>query len=286
MSVSLRDVAGSANGPVAVGETGAVVARAPDGTWGVVVEDGPGATGETLRAVATTDDGERVWFAGANGALGFYDLPDSARRDRSEPDGITDAFGVLTVAGTRGDEKLLLADGNGAVYAAEVAGESLDWGPAYRPAGDTALTDLAATPDGVGYAVDSNAVVRRTTPDEGWRAVGVEDAENSFYAVAAGPGVLLVGGGNGRVYRSTDGGGTWTPFSLGSFTVRALDATGDRAVAAGTNGTLVTRVDDWRPDEWEGSKTINAVALGGVDVAVGNGGLVLERSPEGDGSEK
>lgn len=284
-SVSFHDVTDTANGPVAVGDTGTIIGRAAGGSWGVLVPDGPSATGEALSAVAATADGERIWFAGANGALGSFEVRAGRRRDHSEPDGVTTALSSLAVSGPRGSEKLLVADDDGAVYTAEASGSSLDWGREYRPAGDTALTDVAATPDGVGYAVDSNADVWKTTAEVGWTAVGVDDAQNSFYAVAAGPNAVLAGGGNGRLYRSTDGAGSWTPFSLGSFAVKTVDVAAERAVAAGTNGTLVTRVRDWANDGWKGSKTVNGVLLGDVDVAVCNDGVVLERPAGTDGKE-
>ncbi|MFC7194930.1 hypothetical protein ACFQL4_10155 [Halosimplex aquaticum] len=162
-----HDAAVTANGPCAVAAGGSVVARAADGTWGVIVENGPSARGETLSAVGATDDGQRIWFAGANGALGCYEVAAGRRLDRSDPQGVTDAFGALAVAGPRGAEKLLLADGSGRVFPAAVSGSRLDWGPTSNPSGDTAVSALDATPAGVGYAVDSNANVYRTTETEG-----------------------------------------------------------------------------------------------------------------------
>ncbi|QLH81954.1 hypothetical protein [Halosimplex pelagicum] len=282
-----HDVAATSQGPCAVATGGAVVARATGGTWGVVVEDGPSARGETLRAVDATSDGERVWFVGANGALGWYDLPTGRRVDRSEPRGITDGFGALAVEGERGSEKLLVADGSGHVFPAEVSGRTLDWGPTTVPSGDTAVTALAAA-DGVGFAVDSNAAVYRTTGTDGWERIGVEGAGNSLYAVAASPDCLLVGGGNGRVYGGPPDGSAWTPHTLGDFTVRTLAAGGSAAddstadppsLAAGTGGSLYARGGaGWRRERWDGSKTIRGVASGDPTVAVGSNGLILERT--------
>ncbi|WP_436931053.1 hypothetical protein [Halosimplex halobium] len=288
-----HDVTATAKGPCAVATDGAVVARAADGTWGLVVEDGPSARGETLRAVDATGDGKRVWFAGANGALGCYDLPAGRRVDRSEPQGIADGFGALAVDGDRGSEKLLVADGSGHVFPATVDGRRLDWGPTTRPSGNTAVTALAAA-DGVGYAVDSNAAVYRTTGSEGWERVGVDGAGNSFYAVAATPDRLLVGGGNGRLYGGPPDGSVWTPHTLGDFTVQALAAgdspaadstAGAPALATGSGGSLYARGPaGWRRERWDGSKTIRGVVSGDPGVAVGSNGLVLERSPA-SGSE-
>jgi len=279
-----HDVTVTAQGPCAVAAGGAVVARAGDGTWGVVVEDGPSARGETLRAVDATGDGERVWFAGANGALGCYDLPTGRRVDRSQPRGITDAFGALAVDGPRGSEKLLVADGSGHVFPGTVSGRTPDWGPRTRPSGDTAVTALAAA-DGIGYAVDSNAAVYRTTGSEGWERIGVDGAGNGFYAVDATPDRVLVGGGNGRVYGGPADGSAWTPYTLGDFTVRTLATggpaleTGDPQMAGGTDGSLYARGDaGWRRERWDGSATIRGVASGDSSVAVGSNGLILERT--------
>lgn len=284
VAVSLHDVAVTADGPCAVGNGGSVVARAADGTWGVVVENGPSARGRALRGVDVTDDGKRLWFAGASGAIGAYDLESGTRLDRSKPRGLSKNFGAFAVAGSRGSEKLLVADGSGHVLAAEARETHLDWEPPTRPSGDTAIAALDATPDDVGYAVDSNANVYRTTATEGWSRVGVDGAGNSFYAVAASADTVVVGGGNGRVYATPTGSGSWTPSALGDFTVRALAATGGHTVAAGTGGTICSQAGTWHCANWGGSATINGLALGPVDVAVGNNGLLLERHTRGDRS--
>lgn len=79
-----------------------------------------------------TDPGERLWFAGAGGALGYYDLQTERRRDYSKPQGNAGTFYSLTVAGDRGEEKFLVADGSGHVIPAHVSDDSttdvaIDW---------------------------------------------------------------------------------------------------------------------------------------------------------------
>lgn len=293
-SATLYDVVRTAYGPCAVGKRGRVLGRSSDGEWGVVVENGPSARGETLYCAAATDDGERVWFGGANGALGYYDLETRTRADFSEPVGVGNAFHAIAVAGERGTEKLLVADGSGYSLPGDIESGTPDWDDRRKPAGGTALTGVGSDREGIGYAVDSNANVWRTTA-EGWRRTGVAGAQNSLYAVTASTDRVVVGGGNGRVYERrlaeetpSDRGDPrpWTPYTLGSFAVEALTQRGGRLLAAGSNGSIcVRRVGrDWTPVEWSGSKTLLGVALGGTEeravgpsVAVGKNGTIVER---------
>lgn len=72
-AVDLFAVTQTAEGPFAVGGSGTVAAERSGG-WEMVVDQGPAGKNRTLRAVDVTDDGTRVWFAGASGAIGMYDL--------------------------------------------------------------------------------------------------------------------------------------------------------------------------------------------------------------------
>jgi hypothetical protein len=294
VSVTLHDAVHSANGPVAVGKGGRVVARASDGTWGVIVENGPSARGETLYCADVTDDGKRVWFAGANGALGYYDLPEHARTDCSAPRGVGNAFHGVAVSGARGTEKVLVADGSGNALPGEVTDGEPTWDDPTSASGGAALSALSADGDGIGYAVDSNSNAWRTTAS-GWQRIGVADAQNSFYAVTATADVVVVGGGNGRVYEwerpaETDAGGTdpvaWTPFTLGSFTVQGLDGDGTELLAGGGSGNLYYRKGerDWTPVGWSGSKSLRGVAVGDPNLAVGKSGTIVEQVSEPDSS--
>lgn len=78
---TLYDVADATAGPCAVGDGGVVLGRSADGSWRVLVENGPAARGETVHAADTTDDGARVWFGGSGGAVGYYDVPTGDRID-------------------------------------------------------------------------------------------------------------------------------------------------------------------------------------------------------------
>jgi hypothetical protein len=200
VSTTFHAVVRTANGPCAVGTDGHVVGRASDGAWGVVVESGIDAESRAVYDAAPTDDGTRLWLAGAGGSFGYYDLTSGERRDLSNPTGTTSALRSIAVAGTRGAEKLLVADGSGNVLSGEVTGDDPLWGPTTRPADGNAVTDLVADAAGVGYGVDANANVWVTTPEDGWERVGIDGEGTSLYAVATADDGLLAGGGNGRVH--------------------------------------------------------------------------------------
>lgn len=275
-SRTLRDVTGTTNGAVAVGDGGVVVGRGRE-QWGVLVERGPSAKGRSLRSVAATDDGERVWFSGAGGALGYLDVASGERRNHSKPRGIGTTFPGLAVHGERGQEKLLVAGTSGRVLSGAIERGRLDWEPATRPGGDAVVRALCADAAGVGYGVDGSANVYRTTP-EGWERVGVRGMGGSLHAAAADERVV-VAGDNGRVYEY-DGEG-WTPTTVGGVAVRGLAVGAGTALAVGDGGAIHVRGagNDWTAAEWDGSATLRGAHLGAW-VAVGASGTIVERTSE------
>ncbi|WP_158202772.1 hypothetical protein [Halomarina oriensis] len=277
VSETLYDVCDSANGPVVVGSDGVVLGRNRE-QWGVVLEDGPAARGRTLHTVAATADGRRVWFAGADGALGSVDLATGDRNDCSRPQDAEGTFDALCVAGARGEEKLLVADGSGNVHAGVVTDDEVDWDRPTTPSGGTAVAALAA--DGpFGYGVDGDGDVWRTTAD-GWERIGIDDTDGTLTSVAARADRLLVGGSDGRVYAHDDEG--WVPFDLGGATVRSVDFRGPESLAGGDSALLsVGRDGDWASVEVGGDAAVRGVALTEPAVAVGSGGVLLERTSSG-----
>lgn len=276
----LHDVTQTANGPAAVGGTGKVIGRTPDGTWGVLVENGPGGKSRRLHVVDATDDGTRLYFAGAGGALGTYDLETGERTDFSGVEGLNGTIGALTVAGDRGSEKLLLADTSGNVvpaYANE-DGQKLNVDYGFRPAGDTAIKAMASGSDGVGYAVDNNTTVYKTGR-EGFVEVGVADADNTMYAAHVDPEAVLIAGANGFVYEM-EADGRWTPHNLGNFAVRAITRRGDEMLAGGSSRLRYRRGNgNWVDVGWEGGSKVTGVVIGSekqADIAVCANGAIIE----------
>lgn len=276
VKVTINDICNSVNGPCAVANRGYVIGRAKDGSWGVIVENGPGAKRRALHSIDVTDDGKRVWFGGAGGALGYYDVPTGEREDFSQPKGYGTAWHALTVSGPRNGEKILLADGSGHTLPGDVGTDGIpDWGFQSKPNDGNALYDLTADDDGIGYGVDGSGNVWKTTAD-GWERIGIDRAQNSFYAVEAVGDLVFVGAGNGR-YWEWDG-RTWTPFRLGGGTIHAIHKNQDVTLAGGSSGTLrVRRGDgDWHPVEWNGNATVNGVLVHDPPIAVGQNGTIAE----------
>lgn len=281
VSVTLQDVTDTAFGACAVGNSGYVLGRTPEGKWGVAVDDGPNAESQSLHCVDVTNDGERVWFAGSGGALGYYDLRNHERRSHSHPKGLDTTFHAIIVEGNRDSEKVMVADGSGNVIPGDMNNGSMEWDTASRPANGNSVYALAANEKGFGYAVDANSNVRKTTTDEGWETIGISQAGSSFYAAIGNKQKLLVGGGNGRLYITEDE-ESWTPYDLGNFTIESIDIAGDEMLAAGGSGSIRYRKgsSDWVEVGWEGSKGLNGVALSDTGIAVGKSGTIVEQHME------
>lgn len=279
---TLRDVAPSANGPVAVGNGGVAVGRGRE-RWGIVMENGPAAKGSTLYAVDSTADGERVWFAGANGALGYYDIVADERRNFSVPRGNSNTFYALTVSGERGSEKFLVADGSGHVLPGHMEQDETDWSWSTSVEGGNTIQALTHDDQGYGYAV-TNANVYMTTAEEEWTKIGIDRSGSSFYDCTFDEGVFLTGGGNGIVYQADeltdhDDEVTWTPSDLGGYGIKSLDAGHGAQLACGAGGGISIRATDgeWEQARYNGTKTFHGVAVTTPMIAVGSNGLIVER---------
>jgi nitrous oxide reductase len=85
VSKTLYGVVNTQAGPFAAGKTGNVLGRV-DGSWRVVVDDGPQTRSNSLRTLAVTDDGKRIWFAGSSGALGAYDVVEGVQVQLQRPE--------------------------------------------------------------------------------------------------------------------------------------------------------------------------------------------------------
>ena len=65
----------------AVGQDGVVLERTEQ-RWEKVTDGGVTGDGRDLYGADVTDDGERLWFAGASGAIGEYDVTTGNINDR------------------------------------------------------------------------------------------------------------------------------------------------------------------------------------------------------------
>ncbi|QLH84027.1 hypothetical protein [Halosimplex pelagicum] len=313
VDAALRDVTQTAVGPYAVGSDGVVLGRTDDGTWEIVVPAGPATARNHLTAVDVTADGRRLWFAGSSGALGRYDTETGRKHDFTAPGEKTSTWEAVAVTGERGRERLFAANGSGEVLAATVDADGCPrFGPVVEPGRGSSITALDAGGGRV-YAVDTSgnvfarpvrasadcddaasgaaatdggAELRSDPPaeepddDGAWREIGIDGAQVDFHDVAASGDRVLVAGDGGLIYRYDAVCDNWTPVQAGVGALAGIDDRDGRTVAVGTDGSAFDRRPGregwgWAPVPTEDG--LGAVALGAFDVAVGEGGAVLER---------
>lgn len=287
-SSTLYAAVSSGSGSFAVGTGGILLARRA-GAWGVADEDGPGDAGNSLYAAASTDDGERIWVGGASGALGYYDVEADETVDHSAPEGMTGSWRAITVTGTAGSEKVLVANGSGEALSGTVDGASgrrVDWVEAARSPDSDALGDgasvhtLEAGPDAP-YASNSSGGLFRAV-DGQWECVGIAPAESTLYDVYVDDSVAVAVGANGFVYWRTDA--SWEQVDVADEPLYGVDRDAEGLVAVGGSGRLFRRAE---PDEWNRVETPTDEPLRDLELAsepglaIGGNGTILERpTPE------
>ncbi|WP_227356781.1 sialidase family protein [Haladaptatus salinisoli] len=268
-------------GAHAVGEGGVVLARATEREWRVALPDGPGAEANDLRGVDATTDGSAVWFAGDGGALGRLNPETGRHADHSAPSGVTDNWADVAVAGSDGDETILLVNGSGQVLRGRRRDGDVAWDAPVKPGSGSSLCAAALVDTSVGYLCDTNDCVFETTDGgESFRRVGVESADGTFTDVAAtARGDCAATADDGVLHRYDDG--NWTPVRLGDEALRALALDDGRAVACADSGVVYERAGataDWERVPTPATGALRGVALGARRaVAVGEGGTVVAR---------
>jgi len=205
---TLHDVAHTATVPHAVGNGGLVLERTATG-WRLVLDGGPTGNGNDLYGGAATDDGKRLWFVGASGAIGEYDVETGDLEDRSAPNDHTSNFNDVAVTGPAGDADVYVADDSGAIHYSFANGEEGTWEYAVPGSGDT-LNAIDFHGPREGHVVAEGGKVFATDDGTTWERIGLEDADASFYGLDADAfDDVTVSGGNGTV-QSYDG-AQWTP---------------------------------------------------------------------------
>lgn len=269
------------SGALAVGESGVVFGRPNGEPWQTVIEHGPGGNSRSLAAVDATDDGARVWFAGDSGAVGTYDVAGAVKRDFSGIDDVDADWRSVSVSGDANEETVYLATDEGAVLRLAIVDRSLEVGEFVRPPTlASGLAGLETLADGRLVVLSRGGRLFVTADREEWTTVQFEpdefvgvaargasgssnaersdDATDAVYAVRA--------GGEGYRY---DGDATAFPF--GRPTLTAVDAAAgescrnalpERVVAVGSGGSVYRRA----PDGWVNVVTDNDRTLRDVSV--------------------
>ncbi|GAD53186.1 hypotheical protein [Halarchaeum acidiphilum MH1-52-1] len=276
---SLHDVSHTSGTAYAVGSSGRVLRRVA-GEWSVSTEKGAGRS-KTLSACAPTDDGDRLWFCGASGTVGFLDVESGNVTSHAKPVGAGDGFTDIAVFGGVGAERVYLAASDGTVVIGRHGSGKLQWETRDTGGGYT-ITGVDFHTRERGHAVTNGSAVYRTT-DAGatWDRIGIADAQVPLKAVVSGAQHVYAAGGSGRVFRLDCTCGRWTPFKPGNETVSALVQRDGRLLGAGGSGSVVERTDTGYTLYGTGTGNhLNGAAIGGdygPDIVVGDGGAILER---------
>lgn len=283
-SKTLNDAIDTVEGPFAVGAGGDVVARRRGG-WQTVVEYGPQARSRPLTGVDVTDDGTAIWFVGGSGVIGEYNVVTRTLTNYSAPNGKTSTWEDCAVTGTAGEsERLYFVNGSGELLVG-VRQESgaVQYADVIKPGGGSTIPGIDFRDYEAGHACSTSQLVTETTDGgESWNRIGIDFAGGAFFDVASvGSQDVNVAGGDGIVYRYD--GFRWTPHVVDGErqAVRAIDRDGQEGLAAGAGGKVYERrsAGQWRRFETGIEVKLRGAARGGAyDVAVGDGGAIVERA--------
>jgi len=273
---TLHDVQYTSAGAYAVAGGGIVIARTANG-WRTVVQGGPTGNGNDLYGADVTDDGKRLWFVGASGAIGEYDVESGVLVDHSAPDDVTNNFNDVGVTGEAGEADVYVAGDSGSIYYSFENGESGNWNYV-TPGSGSNINAIDFFGDGKGHAVDGNQTVFYTRDGTTWDRLGIENANYNFYGVDSdGFDDVWVSGGGGSIYRWN--GSEWIRTDLGDASLRDVEvADGDgQGFTVGGGGAVFDKDGaEWSRDRTPTGANLGAVARGPTDIAVGASGTILE----------
>jgi photosystem II stability/assembly factor-like uncharacterized protein len=273
--VTLHGVTDTGGGIHAVGGSGILLERAGD-TWNKVLDGGPTGNGNDLYGVDVTDDGERLWFVGASGAIGEYDIESGLVIDHSAPNDVTNNFNDVAVTGPADDAAVYVAGDSGAIYYSFENGETGTWDNV-TPGSGSNINAIDFHGPRAGHAIDGNQTVFVTDDGTTWNKLGIEDADYGFQGLDSNaPDDVWVSGGGGSVYHWN--GSEWTRTSTGDATLQDVDVEGSTGLTVGEGGAAYESSGGrWSVTETPTGQNLSALARGSVDVAVGASGLVIER---------
>ena len=273
---SLYDVEDTIKTEYTVGGGGIVLERTADG-WRKVLDGGPTGNGNDLYGSGVTDDGERLWFVGASGAIGEYDVTTGNLNDHSAPNDVTNNFNDVAVTGQAGSANVYVAGDSGKIYYSFENGESGTW-DSVTPGSGSAINAIDFYDDRSGHAVDGNQTVFETDDGTTWNKIGIENANFNFYGVDSdGLDDVTVSGGGGSIYRYD--GSEWRRVDTGDADLRAVEREDTNGLTVGSGGKVYRyNGADWTREETPTGANLKGVLLGvdEPDIAVGAGGTVIE----------
>jgi hypothetical protein len=289
VDTTLYDVEQTARNNFAVGGAGVVIERTDKG-WKKVVDGGASGNGNDLYGADVTDDGERVWFVGASGAIGEYDVETGNLEDHSAPNDATNNFNDVAVTGKAGEANVYVGDGSGNVHYSFENGASGTWN--YVTVGQGAAIEAIDFHDNRnGHLVNGNANVFYTGDGTTWNKTGISDADVALHGIdSEAKDNVWVAGGSGVVYHYTlDSEGTpkWFRNKIGEPGLRDIKVESGDGYAVGKSGAIFDRVDgEWTKDTTPSEQNLKAIVdQSDNDIAVGTSGTIFETDPDADADD-
>lgn len=279
---TLHAVNDTSAGAYAVGGGGVVIRRTADG-WTKVLDGGPTGNGNNLYGADVTDDGERLWFVGASGAIGEYDVESGVLNDHSAPNDVTNNFNDVSVTGAAGEASVYVAGDSGKIYYSFENGETGSWN-SVTPGSGSNINAIDFYDDRKGHAVDGNKTVFVTSDGETWDKLGIENADHNFYGVDSnGTNDVWVAGGGGTIYHWN--GSEWIRDDTGDASLRDIEVADDTSagLTVGGGGKVYDlKNDGWIEEDTPTGQNLKNVLRDGTDIAVGAGGTIIEREEADD----
>lgn len=279
VDVTLWDVETTARNDFAVGGSGIVVERADEG-WTKVVDGGPTGNGNDLYGGDVTDDGERLWFVGASGAIGEYDVETGLLVDHSAPNDVTNNFNDVAVTGGATEANVYVAGDSGKIYYSFENGKTGSWN-SVTPGSGSAINAIDFYDAKKGHAVDGNTTVFVTDDGTTWDKRGIENADQTFYGVDSdGEDTIWVAAGGGTVYHWN--GTEWTTTNIGEPDVVDLELADGTGYAVGNSGAIFDRENgSWTRDETPSGQNLKAIIDEEANnIATGAAGTIYETDPD------
>ena len=272
---ALYDVVRTVNGLYAVGGGGVVLCRRADG-WVKILDGGPAGNGDNLYGADVTDDGKALWFVGASGAIGEYDVVSGVLTNYSAPMDVTNNFNDVSAQGESGSASVYVAGDSGKIYHSFESGETGTWDDT-TPGSGSAITAIDFHDDRFGHAVDDNQTVFETDDGVTYRKLGIENADYNFYGVDSDSfDDVTVSGGGGSVYHWD--GAQWVRDDTGDAGLQDVEAGDVETLTVGESGAVFREVNGtWRRESTPTGENLKAVVLGEPEAAVGASGIVIER---------
>ncbi|MFB6127895.1 MAG: hypothetical protein ABEJ79_11460 [Halolamina sp.] len=273
-SNTLHDVEYTAAGAYAVGGDGVVIERTADG-WRKVLDGGPTGNGSNLYDADVTEDGERLWFVGASGAVGEYDVTTGSLMTYTELLDSTNNYNDVAVTGSAGEANVYVAGDSGTIYYSFENGRAGTWERA-TPGSGSNINAIDFRDDRAGHAVDGNRTVFETDDGVTWNRIGVPDANHDFYAVDSSDDDVRVAGDGGTIFYWN--GVRWTPIDTGDARLNDIEVDDDAGLVVGSGATVFDLADGrWLRAATPTGQNLKSVVRGDPDITVGAGGTVIER---------